>query len=92
MFDYLIDNLLTIWVWGAMMEDEYWVVGVLHDISKFADEKGLGRLKKAMEFATDEYLNEIREQHLISVACSHRNEDKCSEERVVVQFQEHHRK
>ena len=74
------------------MSDEYWLVGVLHDISKFADDKGLGRLKKAMEFATDEYLDEIREQHSSSVACLERNEDKCYEERVVVQFHEHHHK
>ena len=45
---------------GGTMKNDFWVVDVLHDIGKYADENELSRLSKAMKSATEEFLDDMR--------------------------------
>jgi hypothetical protein len=46
------------------MKEDYWVLGVLHDLNSFAKNRGMCGLQRAIALATDEFLDDMRAQNM----------------------------
>lgn len=70
------------------MSSDFWVVEVLRDIGKFAEKAGYCRLHQAMDSAADDFLSDVRDQHLEGISCLKKKTSRPIEEQVVVTFPE----
>lgn len=66
------------------MADQFWVVNVLHDMKKVADDKGYSRLGIAMELATDAYLDDVSDRYGEQIARACREDYHTLRTQVVV--------
>jgi hypothetical protein len=73
------------------MTQDFWIVGVLRDIGQYADDRALNRLKIAIKYASEEFLNDIRDQHVEEVSRLPRKTiEQKGDGEIVVRFKKDH--
>ena len=66
------------------MSQDIWIADVLRDIGKFAEKRGFRRLIVSLEHASDEFLADLKDDHLDGVdRLNRKNNEK---DKVVVEF------